>query len=72
MVTKELINSLRTLNRAEKLHVMQVLVSGLAQEESELLKTDQAYPVWSPYDATEAAQRMLEVLQMDQLKNQND
>ncbi len=71
MFTKELINSLRTLNRAEKLHVMQVLVSGLAQEESELLKTDQVYPVWSPYGATEAAQLMLEVLQMDQSRNQN-
>jgi hypothetical protein len=38
---------------------MQFLVSELAQEETDLLKPDLSYPVWSPYDATEAANTML-------------
>jgi len=63
MVSAELLNTLRTLNRAEKLHVLQVLVSELAQEEeATLLRPGLAYPVWSPYDAHEAADAMLTVL----------
>lgn len=58
----ELLPLLHRLSRAEKLHVMQFLVSELAQEESDLLKPGMAYPVWSPYDAHEAADAMLKVL----------
>nr|WP_317269082.1 hypothetical protein [Arthrospira sp. PLM2.Bin9] len=42
---------------------MQLLISELAQEEADLIKPDQAYPVWSPYDVDEAADTMLKVLQ---------
>jgi hypothetical protein len=62
MVSVELLNTLRTLNRAEKLHILQVLVSELAQEEATLLRPGLAYPVWSPHDAHEAADAMLKVL----------
>ncbi|MBD1853866.1 hypothetical protein [Leptolyngbya sp. FACHB-711] len=62
MVSSELISTLRGLSRADKLYVMQVLISELAQQETDLIKPDQSYPVWSPYDATEAADTMLEVL----------
>ena len=41
MISTELLNTLRALDRAEKLHVLQVLVSELAQEEAHLLS---AYP----------------------------
>jgi hypothetical protein len=41
---------------------MQFLVSELAAEETDLLKPDLDYPVWSPYDAFEAANTMLQVL----------
>ncbi|ACK70890.1 conserved hypothetical protein [Gloeothece citriformis PCC 7424] len=41
---------------------MQVLISDLAQQETELVKPDQSYPVWSPHNATEAANTLLEVL----------
>lgn len=58
----ELLPLLHRLSRAEKLHVMQFLVSELAQEESDLFKPGMAYPVRSPYDAHEAADAMLEVL----------
>ena len=42
---------------------MQLLISELAQQETDLIKPDQAYPIWSPYDADVAADTMLKVLQ---------
>lgn len=63
MVSSELISTLRRLSRADQFYVMQVLISELAQQETDLIKPDQSYPVWSPYDAVEAADTMLKVLQ---------
>jgi ribonuclease D len=62
MVSSELISTLKGLNRSDKFHIMQILISELAQQETDLIKADQAYPVWSPYDAVEAADIMLKVL----------
>ena len=62
MVSTELLNTLRALDRAEKLHVLQVLVSELAQEEASLLSPDMTYAVWSPYDAHDAADALLKLL----------
>jgi hypothetical protein len=58
MVSPELLNTLQKLNRADKLYIVQVLISELAQQESDLIKSGQSYPVWSPYDAFEAATTM--------------
>ncbi|MBD2569612.1 hypothetical protein [Anabaena lutea] len=69
MVSAELLNTLHTLSRADKLYIMQVLISELAQEETNLIKPDQSYPVWSPYNALDAANSMLEVVQA--VKSQN-
>ncbi len=69
MVSTELLNSLHTLSRADKLYIMQVLISELAQEETNLIKPNQSYPVWSPYDAFDAANTMLEVLQAAKSQN---
>ncbi len=63
MVSAELLTTLRGLTRADKLYIMQVLISELAQQETDLIKPNQSYPVWSPYDAFEAADTMLKVLQ---------
>ncbi len=62
MISTELLNTLRALDRAEKLHVLQVLVSELAQEEAHLLRPNMTYTVWSPYDAYEAAEAMLNLI----------
>ena len=70
MVDAELLNTIQKLERQDKLYIMQVLISELAQEESSLIKEDRSYPVWSPYDAFDAADTMLEVLQ--QAKSQTD
>ncbi|PSB20211.1 hypothetical protein C7B65_09205 [Phormidesmis priestleyi ULC007] len=69
MVLSELISTLRGLNRADKLYVMQVLISELAQQETDLIRPDQSYPVWSPCDAVEAADTMLKVLQAAKTQN---
>ena len=69
MVSPELLNTLHILNRADKLYIMQVLISELAQQETNLIKPDQSYPVWSPYDAFDAANTMLEVLQAAKSQN---
>ena len=61
MVSTELLNTLRTLDRAEKLHILRVLVSDLAKEAS-LLRPSMTYAVWSPFDAHEAANAMLKLL----------
>ncbi len=63
MVSSDLISALKGLSRSDKFYIMQFLISELAQEETGLIKPEQAYPVWSPYDADEAADTMLKVLQ---------
>jgi hypothetical protein len=62
MISIELLNNLRTLSRGEKLHILQVLVSELAQEEAQLLRPGGTYPIWSPYDEYEAAEALLPML----------
>jgi hypothetical protein len=69
MISVELLNTLQGLKRADKLYIVQVLVSELAQQETDLIKQGQSYPIWSPYEAFEAANTMLEVLQAG--KNQD-
>ncbi|MFN8483119.1 MAG: hypothetical protein U0768_08740 [Anaerolineae bacterium] len=62
MISRELLDQLGELNRADKLHIIQVLVSQLAQEEAELLKPGAVYPIWSPYDSYGAARILLDTL----------
>ena len=69
MISVELLNSLRALNRGEKLHVLQILVSELAQEEAHLLRPEGTYPIWSPYDAYEAAGTLLTMLNAPERKD---
>lgn len=63
MVSAEFLSTLRGLSRADKFYIMQILISELAQQEADLIKPEQDYPIWSPYDAVEAADIMLKVLQ---------
>ncbi|MDF5725587.1 MAG: hypothetical protein PUP91_35105 [Rhizonema sp. PD37] len=62
MVSSELVEQLRELNRVDKLQVIQLLAAALAKEETNLIFEGASYPVWSPYDAVEAASIMLEAL----------
>jgi hypothetical protein len=62
MSVTELLPTLRELSRADKLRVMHFLVEELARAEDALLTPGASYPVWSPYDAHEAAKTLLGVL----------
>ncbi|AVH72690.1 hypothetical protein [Nostoc sp. 'Lobaria pulmonaria (5183) cyanobiont'] len=62
MVSNELIKQLRKLDRVDKLQIIQLLAAELANEENNLIKSGASYPVWSPYDAVDAANIMLETL----------
>ncbi|MBM4464820.1 MAG: hypothetical protein FJ014_04510 [Chloroflexi bacterium] len=62
MSVTELVPLLQELDRTDKLRVLLLLVYELAQEEGALLQPGMAYPVWSPYDAFEAASALLNVL----------
>ncbi|MDX1993273.1 MAG: hypothetical protein SF029_12850 [bacterium] len=68
MISEHLIEELRQLNRVEKLRVIQMLVSQIAQEEEILTGTE--YEVWSPYDAPGAAAILTEMLEEDRRQNE--
>ncbi len=63
MISAEFIATLRGLNCADKFQVLQLLIADLAQQETALIEPNQSYLVWSPYDAFEAADIMLDVLE---------
>jgi hypothetical protein len=65
MVSAELISTLRGFSRADKFYIVQLLICELAQQETDLIKPDRSYPVWSPYDAVEAADTMVKVLEAE-------
>jgi hypothetical protein len=72
MALSDLLNILQELNRADKLYVVQILISELVQQETDLLKSGLPYPVWSPYEAFDAANTVLEVLQTTQTQNNDE
>jgi hypothetical protein len=56
MSLNELLPSVQTLPRSDKLRLLEWLASDLAREEEVALLTSKAeYSVWSPHDAHEAA-----------------
>jgi hypothetical protein len=61
----ELLPALRELNRADKFRAMQFLVVELAKEEGAFLNADSDYPVWSPYNAFDAADTLLDALKLE-------
>ena len=64
MTRTELLPLLQKLPRVEKLQLIQFLITELIQEEdSTLLEPGKSYPVWSPYDAYEAANVLLQALE---------
>lgn len=63
MPLADVLPTVQTLSRAERLQLVQVIVADLAREEDDAQgMADQEFPVWSPYDAGEAASIMLKAL----------
>jgi hypothetical protein len=65
MPLTELLPILQELSRADKLRVLQFLVLDLAKEEGALLTQEMSYPIWSPYEAFDAAAVLLNVLESE-------
>ena len=54
---------IKMLPRADKLRLLQFLVIDLAQEEGiPLLSADAEYPIWTPLNAFDAADTLLQML----------
>ena len=66
MTVAELLPTLRDLTRADKLKVMQFLVTELAREEEPTLTAGATYPVWSPLNSHEAARKLGQLLESEQ------
>ena len=72
MLVTELLPKIQVLPRADKLCLMQFLVFELAREEGiALLQPDQDYPIWTPYDAFDAAKTLLNALEGEQITYAN-
>ena len=70
MSYSQLLSTLQTLSRADKLKVMQFLVQELAaEEEALLLQPGATYSVWSPYNSHDAAQKLAVLLEEDKQAN---
>ena len=64
MSLTELLPALQALPRADKLQAIQFLASELVREEEVTpLQPGASYPIWSPYDAFEAAETLQRLLQ---------
>ena len=62
----ETIPVLQTLPRADKLRLLQFLVFELTQEEGVgWLDPETAYPIWTPYNAFEAADTPFQTLEAE-------
>lgn len=62
MSLAELRSAVRALPRRDKFLLIQELMAELAQEED---VTAIEYPVWSPYDAHDAAATLLQLLEQE-------
>ncbi len=64
MSLAELLPAVRVLPRADKLRLLHFLVVDLAREEGvPLLATDAEYPIWTPLNAFQAAETLLQMLE---------
>jgi len=62
----ELLPSIQSLSRVEKLQLIQALAKELAEgKENAQIQAGRSYPVWSPDQAFGAAEAMLKALRED-------
>jgi hypothetical protein len=66
MSLAELLPAVQALPRKDKFRLVQELIAELAQEEG---LAEGEYPVWSPYDAHEAAATLLQLLEQDKAQS---
>ena len=63
MPLAEIMSQIQTLPKIDKLRLMQFLATELVQEEdANFFVANQEYPVWSPYNCSEAANVLMNLL----------
>ena len=63
MSLAELMSQIHTLSKIDKLRLMQFLATELIKEEdANFFVANQEYPVWSPYNCSEAANILMNLL----------
>ncbi|MEG4091642.1 hypothetical protein, partial [Microcoleus sp. Pol12B4] len=73
MPLAELMSQIQELSKIDKLRLMQFLATELVKEEdaTNFFVADREYPVWSPYNCSEAANVLMNLLTTKQ-QEQND
>ena len=67
MLLAELMSQIQTLPKLDKLRLMQFLATELMKEEdTNFFVANQEYPVWSPYNCSEAANVLMNLLETKQ------
>ena len=66
MKLTELLPTLKKLPRADKLKVMQFLITELSREEEPTLQPGATYSLWSPLNSHEAAYKLSQLLESEQ------
>jgi len=65
----ELLPLVQALPREDRVRLVHLLVDELSQaQKAQQLEPNAAYPVWSPYDAYEAADALRRVLEAERAK----
>jgi hypothetical protein len=70
MLMTDLLPTLQSLSHSDKIQVVQFLVSQLEREEVMELLTPLELPIWSHFDAVDAADSLLKALAEDKLRGE--
>ncbi len=65
MSLAELIPLVNNLSQSDKLSLFKLLAAQIPDAELQVIFSASEYPVWSPYDATEAANILMQMIQDD-------
>lgn len=69
ILKSELLAQIEHLSRADKFQIIQLLMTELAKEEGlELLDNNQTYRTWSPHNYSDAAQKLMSLLEQEKGK----
>lgn len=66
MSLAELIPLINNLSQSDKLSLFKLLAAQIPDAELQAIFSASEYPVWSPYDATEAGDILMQMIQNDQ------
>jgi hypothetical protein len=66
MSLTKIIPLVNDLSQPDKLSLFKLLAAQVPDAELQVIFSASEYPVWSPYDATEAANIMMQMIQDDQ------